>query len=203
MPIVTVYVHEVFDVKILTEWSAAASESLTPLAPITLVTVKGHISKQHWNDYLDYFENFIYEACGCDKTYVVWDLRNAEMVPLTYFHEKAKLLQRIKPKTVRHLVASSIIINSKVIREAVQFVLRFYNNHRPVSFVNLPEESITFFESLSVDQNSEEEAAGTSSSIDDPVAESTESSSSGEDSYFSRRVSDFSKTLGTAFSGYN
>jgi hypothetical protein len=90
--------------------------------------------------------------------YRIWDLTNTEMIPFNWLHEQAKLLEKIKPKTVKYLIATSVIITNNILRQGLNMLLKLYRNHRPVKICSNLEESINFFGNLGIPQ--QEESSG-------------------------------------------
>lgn len=123
---------------------------------IIIITVNGKLTREEWTQYLTYFENVYEYHCPSDKMmYLLWDLSNTEMIPFSWLHEQAKLLEKIKPKTVKHLIATSVIINNNILRQGLNMLLKLYRNHRPVRITRNLEESISFFNTLGIPQQEE------------------------------------------------
>ena len=133
---------------------------------IIIITVNGKLTRDEWTQYLSYFENVYDYHCPPryqnphfrQKMYLLWDLSNTEMIPFSWLHEQAKLLEKIKPKTVKHLIATSVIITNNILRQGLNMLLKLYRNHRPVRITRNLEDSISFFSDLGIPQ--QEESSG-------------------------------------------
>ncbi len=126
---------------------------------IIIISVKGKLTRDEWTQYLSYFENVYDFHCPPDKMmYLLWDLSDTEMIPFSWLHEQAKLLEKIKPKTVKHLIATSVIITNNILRQGLNMLLKLYRNHRPVKITRNLEDSISFFSNLAIPQ--QEESSG-------------------------------------------
>ncbi len=123
---------------------------------IIIITVNGKLTRDEWTQYLSYFENVYDYHCPADKKiYLLWDLTKTEMIPFGWLHEQAKLLEKIKPKTVKYLIATSVIITNSVLRQGLNMLLKLYRNNRPVRICSNLEESINFFSNLGIPQQEE------------------------------------------------
>ena len=115
---------------------------------ILVIKVNGLLKRNEWLEYLEYFKHIYVNHCKEGKIYIIWDLTDGDIVPLTWMHEKAKLLDEMTEETKKHLIASSAIISSSMIRQIFNMFLGIYTNSRPLRITKDYEQALEFFNSV-------------------------------------------------------
>ena len=112
---------------------------------ILVIKINGLLKREEWIEYLEHFKHGYEYYCEERKIYIIWDLTDGEIIPLTWMHEKAKLLQDMTEQTKQNLIASSVIIDNSVIRQIFNMFLGIYTNTRPLRITKDFNEALQFF----------------------------------------------------------
>ncbi len=74
----------------------------------------------------------------------IYDISELNIIPLTFLHEFAKNLNKFRERTDAIVIATSVIVNSIIIRGLLNVFLTLYNNTRPLEAFDNQEDSENF-----------------------------------------------------------
>ena len=113
---------------------------------VLLVTVTDKIpSEEEWKETKTIMKSF-YESAeiGNFRFSIIFDLKQLGSLPYKYFEEWSSLFIDYKEKTEKYIHRTSIIVDSLLIRTAINLFFKIYTTVRPMKFLDSIDEGRTF-----------------------------------------------------------
>lgn len=125
-----------------------------PLVHCTVKAASSNLTLDHFRAHLSCFEELLLRN---QPFHILFDLRDASLIPLEYVQEQAQFMETQQPHIRRNLISSAIISDSWLIRGGLEILFAIKKPTRPNKTFSDPAEAIAWMQTVTLDHSADVE----------------------------------------------